>query len=204
MKFFLSHIVCFVVFFLSGCENRWKSQDEVIMEMLIHKQLEQRVSYLEKGNETLYTQLQMENSSNYDLKSVYEITRKVLKELRMHRHNLIRNSGGYNSEGEFRDIRNDRLIYKYFIEEKNSDKLRKMLIGYSEFLSEKGVKTVDFILDGKDDPLFRKDPKYKEMKFEEIYFEKSDLINVLNILSLLSMDVVSAERMYYCMEKKCK
>ena len=173
--------------------------------ILINKSLERGVTSKLAENarslERIQTIVQETGSRKEDLKvlqtarNVREKTGQVINHIDNLKEKLIKLSGGKKKKtGVPKGIKNDSVVARIMISEKQGLELQKVLNGYMYYLTQTtGKEQPPIALDAKDSKLFNKDPNQRSKDFATLNFQKTPLGAALATLSQFASEIVYAE-----------
>ncbi|MDW3208795.1 MAG: gliding motility protein GldM [Reichenbachiella sp.] len=122
-------------------------------------------------------------------------TTQILKMLEVYKEELIARTGGIQ-DGVYVGQKDIDAPSALFVNEKEGDKLKEKLNGYSKFLRNiTGDEDIgDLAKDAKDIPVFAKDPNQNKKGFADLNFgHNTPMVGALASLSQFQSDVISEE-----------
>ncbi|UXX80153.1 gliding motility protein GldM [Reichenbachiella carrageenanivorans] len=123
-------------------------------------------------------------------------TTKILKEIEAYKVELVARTGGVTETGVYIGQKDIDASSAMFVTEKEGDKLKDKLNGYSDFLrTVTGDESInDIAKDAKDISVFKDDPNQNTKGFSELNFGSSTpMVGALASLSQFQSDVITEE-----------
>lgn len=127
-------------------------------------------------------------------KEVREQTSIVLKEMDAYKEEIVKVTGGIMEDGQFKDIANEEKVANLMINQKEGEKLKKLLNDYVSFLQQRtGMDFKKIALDGSEHPDFMNDPDQKRKSFSELNFAHTPMSASLATISQMQTEIVNME-----------